>query len=160
MAGWVKYSGNRFRLRHILFSVAPARISVAKKPLCWNLWKENAVTQESNHPFQRSKVCGDARPWSTMWKHWLPWYPSSMMEGKPMRRSVWVNLPDQTHQRLRQHQQTRVYEIDMTISVEEFIYSDEYCGGIANGKRLKACIPGGSSVPILPANLLLTTAKG
>ncbi|HEY8689087.1 MAG TPA: NADH-quinone oxidoreductase subunit NuoF [Chitinophagaceae bacterium] len=53
-----------------------------------------------------------------------------------------------------------VYEIDMTISVEEFIYSDEYCGGIANGKKLKACIPGGSSVPILPANLLLTTAKG
>ncbi len=53
-----------------------------------------------------------------------------------------------------------VYEIDMTISVEEFIYADEYCGGIANGKRLKACIPGGSSVPILPANLLLTTAKG
>lgn len=53
-----------------------------------------------------------------------------------------------------------VYEIDMTVSVEEFIYSDEYCGGIANGKRLKACIPGGSSVPILPANLLLKTAKG
>jgi len=53
-----------------------------------------------------------------------------------------------------------VYEIDMTITVEEFIYSDEYCGGIQNGKRLKACIPGGSSVPILPANLLLKTAKG
>ena len=53
-----------------------------------------------------------------------------------------------------------VYEIDMTITVEEFIYSDEYCGGIAGGKRLKACIPGGSSVPILPANLLLKTAKG
>ena len=53
-----------------------------------------------------------------------------------------------------------VYEIDMTISVEEFIFSDEYCGGIPNGKKLKACIPGGSSVPILPANLLLTTAKG
>lgn len=53
-----------------------------------------------------------------------------------------------------------VYEIDMTISVEEFIYSEEYCGGIAYGKRLKACIPGGSSVPILPANLLLKTAKG
>ncbi len=53
-----------------------------------------------------------------------------------------------------------VYEIDMTCSVEEFIYSDEYCGGIANGRKLKACIPGGSSVPILPANLLLKTAKG
>ena len=53
-----------------------------------------------------------------------------------------------------------VYEIEMNISVEEFIYSDEYCGGIAKGRRLKACIPGGSSVPILPANLLLKTAKG
>ncbi len=53
-----------------------------------------------------------------------------------------------------------VYEIDMTISVEEFIYSDEYCGGIKGGKQLKACIPGGSSVPILPANLLLKTATG
>ena len=53
-----------------------------------------------------------------------------------------------------------VYEIDMMISVEEFLYSDEYCGGMAHGKRLKACIPGGSSVPILPANLLLKTAKG
>jgi NADH-quinone oxidoreductase subunit F len=31
-----------------------------------------------------------------------------------------------------------IYEIDMTITVEEFIYSDEYCGGIPNGKKLKA----------------------
>ena len=53
-----------------------------------------------------------------------------------------------------------VYEIDMTITVEEFIYSDEYCGGIPNGKKLKACIPGGSSVPILPANLILKTING
>ncbi|OWK74180.1 NADH-quinone oxidoreductase subunit F [Flavobacteriaceae bacterium JJC] len=53
-----------------------------------------------------------------------------------------------------------VYEIDMTITVEEFIYSNEYCGGIPNGKKLKACIPGGSSVPIVPANLLLKTING
>ncbi|MBS1588092.1 MAG: NADH-quinone oxidoreductase subunit NuoF [Bacteroidetes bacterium] len=53
-----------------------------------------------------------------------------------------------------------IYEITMTESVEEFIYSDEYCGGIPKGKRLKACIPGGSSVPIVPANLLFKTAKG
>ncbi|HNF72724.1 MAG TPA: NADH-quinone oxidoreductase subunit F, partial [Chitinophagaceae bacterium] len=53
-----------------------------------------------------------------------------------------------------------IYEIDMTCSVEEFIFSDEYCGGIPKGRQLKACIPGGSSVPIVPANLLLKTAKG
>ena len=53
-----------------------------------------------------------------------------------------------------------VYEIELGLPVEEFIYSDEYCGGIANGKRLKAVVAGGSSVPILPANLILKTLKG
>ncbi|MEI6436381.1 MAG: NADH-quinone oxidoreductase subunit NuoF [Bacteroidota bacterium] len=53
-----------------------------------------------------------------------------------------------------------VYEIEMGLPVEDFIYSDEYCGGISGGKYLKAVIPGGSSVPILPADLILNTAKG
>lgn len=53
-----------------------------------------------------------------------------------------------------------VYEIDLGLSMEEFIYSDEWCGGIKNGKRLKACVPGGSSVPILPHFLVTKTANG
>lgn len=53
-----------------------------------------------------------------------------------------------------------VYEIELGLPVEEFIYSDEYCGGIANGKKLKATVAGGSSVPILPANLTLKLANG
>lgn len=53
-----------------------------------------------------------------------------------------------------------VYEIELGLPVEEFLYSDEYCGGIAGGKQLKACVPGGSSVPILPGELLLKTAAG
>ena len=53
-----------------------------------------------------------------------------------------------------------VYEIEMGIPVEEFIYSDEYCGGILGGKKLKAVVAGGSSVPILPADLILKTSNG
>jgi len=53
-----------------------------------------------------------------------------------------------------------VYEIELGITVEEFIYSEEYCGGIRNGKKLKAVVAGGSSVPILPTELILKTAKG
>ena len=53
-----------------------------------------------------------------------------------------------------------VYEIEMGISVEEFIFSDEYCGGIANGLDIKACVPGGSSVPILPKHLLFKQSDG
>ncbi len=53
-----------------------------------------------------------------------------------------------------------VYEIELGVPVEEFIYSDQYCGGILNNKKLKAVVAGGSSVPILPANLILKTANG
>src|SRR3954465_3135526 len=53
-----------------------------------------------------------------------------------------------------------VYEIELGVPVEEFIFSDEYCGGIRNGKKLKAVVAGGSSVPILPTELILKTAKG
>ena len=53
-----------------------------------------------------------------------------------------------------------IYEIELGVSVEEFIYSDEYCGGIRKGHELKAVVAGGSSVPILPAHLILKTANG
>ncbi len=54
-----------------------------------------------------------------------------------------------------------VYEIELgKVSVEEFIYSEEYCGGIWKGRKLKAVVAGGSSVPILPTELILKTANG
>ncbi|QJX47295.1 NADH-quinone oxidoreductase subunit NuoF [Hymenobacter taeanensis] len=53
-----------------------------------------------------------------------------------------------------------IYEIELGLPVEEFIYSDEYCGGIWKGRNLKAVVAGGSSVPILPTELILKTAAG
>ncbi len=53
-----------------------------------------------------------------------------------------------------------VYEIELGLPVEEFIYADEYLGGIRPGHSLKAVVAGGSSVPILPAELILKTAEG
>jgi len=53
-----------------------------------------------------------------------------------------------------------VYEIELGLPVEEFLYSEDYCGGIRGGKKLKAIVAGGSSVPILPADLILKTIDG
>lgn len=53
-----------------------------------------------------------------------------------------------------------VYEIELGLSVEEFMNSDEYCGGMIDDRPLKALVPGGSSVPILPAPLIYKTANG
>ncbi len=43
-----------------------------------------------------------------------------------------------------------VIESPMTITLRELIY--DHCGGIRDGRKLKAVIPGGSSVPILTAD--------
>ena len=53
-----------------------------------------------------------------------------------------------------------VYEIEMGMTVEEFMNSDEYCGGMIDDRPLKGLIPGGSSVPILPQHLIFKTANG
>ncbi|HEX5111997.1 MAG TPA: NADH-quinone oxidoreductase subunit NuoF [Saprospiraceae bacterium] len=53
-----------------------------------------------------------------------------------------------------------VYEIELGVPVEEFIYSDAFCGGMLTDRKLKAVVAGGSSVPILPTNLILKTAAG
>jgi NADH-quinone oxidoreductase subunit F len=53
-----------------------------------------------------------------------------------------------------------IYEIELGLPCEEFLYSDEWCGGIRGGRKLKAIVAGGSSVPILPGELFLKTEKG
>ncbi len=53
-----------------------------------------------------------------------------------------------------------VYEIELGMSVEDFIYKEEFCGGIKDKLELKAVVPGGSSVPIVPKELILFTASG
>jgi NADH-quinone oxidoreductase subunit F len=57
-------------------------------------------------------------------------------------------------------QKPGVYEIELGVSVDEFLNSDEYCGGVRKGHHLKALVAGGSSVPILPAHLITKTAAG
>lgn len=53
-----------------------------------------------------------------------------------------------------------VYEIEMGLSVEEFFYSDQYLGGMMDDRPLKAIIPGGASVQILPPEFIFKTANG
>ncbi|CAD0001765.1 NADH-quinone oxidoreductase subunit NuoF [Flavobacterium salmonis] len=53
-----------------------------------------------------------------------------------------------------------VYEIELGLSVDEFMNSDEYLGGMSSSRPLKALVPGGSSVPILPAELIFKTSNG
>lgn len=53
-----------------------------------------------------------------------------------------------------------VYEIELGLTVDEFFHSDEYLGGMMDDRPLKALIPGGSSVQILPTQYIFKTAAG
>ena len=53
-----------------------------------------------------------------------------------------------------------VYEIDLGLSCDEFLNSDEYCGGVRAGHQLKSVVAGGSSVPIVPGALFLKNING
>ncbi len=48
------------------------------------------------------------------------------------------------------------YEIPLGLPLRTLIESPEYCGGMRDGLEVKGVIPGGSSVPVLPASLLDT----
>jgi len=45
-----------------------------------------------------------------------------------------------------------VYELPMGITLRELIY--DHCGGIRDGRKLKAIVPGGSSVPVMTPDQL------
>jgi NADH-quinone oxidoreductase subunit F len=49
-----------------------------------------------------------------------------------------------------------VYELPLGVTFREII--EDHCGGIRGGKKLKAFIPGGSSAPVMPAELVDTPA--
>jgi NADH-quinone oxidoreductase subunit F len=53
-----------------------------------------------------------------------------------------------------------VYEINLGLPCDEFLNSDEYCGGVRAGHQLKAVVAGGSSVPIVPGALFLKNING
>ena len=48
------------------------------------------------------------------------------------------------------------YEVPLGLPLRTLIESPEYCGGMRDGLKVKAVIPGGSSVPMMPASQLDT----
>lgn len=73
--------------------------------------------------------------------HGAEWYASIGVEKNTGTRLFGVS----GHVRKR-----GVYELPMGTPLRELLY--EHCGGIRDGRKLKAIVPGGSSVPVLTAD--------
>jgi len=78
-------------------------------------------------------------------KHGAPWYRQWGTEKSPGTKILSVSGPVK---------RPGNYEVSMGMPLRELI--DDLCGGMRDGMQVKAVIPGGSSVPLLPASLLDT----
>jgi NADH-quinone oxidoreductase subunit F len=157
---WEKYFRHRFRLPDLC----------AARRRCLHLRRRNGPAgitgRQTRQPAHQAAVPGHQRLWGCPTvvnnvETLAAVVPIINIGGDEYAKDrYWKNHRHQADFCLRQHQQARHLRDRYDHLGGRIYLQDEYCGGIPNGKRLKACIPGGSSVPILPANLLLKTAKG
>jgi NADH-quinone oxidoreductase subunit F len=77
--------------------------------------------------------------------------PHILQRGSAWYKSLSLSSPKSTGTKLfsvcGQIKKPGNYEVEMGFPLKDLLY--ELCGGINDGRTLKACIPGGSSVPIL-----------
>ena len=77
--------------------------------------------------------------------------PHILKNGAPWYKAMCLSNPKSTGTKLfsvcGQVQKPGNYELTMGFPLKNLIY--DMCGGVPKGRTLKACIPGGSSVPIL-----------
>ena len=80
-------------------------------------------------------------------KHGAPWYRQWGTEKSAGTKVLSVSGPVM---------RPANYEIPLGLPLRTLIESPEYCGGMRDGLKVKAVIPGGSSVPMMPASQLDT----
>jgi NADH-quinone oxidoreductase subunit F len=78
-------------------------------------------------------------------KHGAAWYRQWGTEKSPGTKIFSVSGPVK---------RPGNYEVPMGLPLAELL--NEHCGGMRDGMKVKAVIPGGSSVPLLPASMLET----
>ncbi len=78
-------------------------------------------------------------------KHGAAWYRQWGTEKSPGTKILSVSGPVK---------RPGNYEVPMGLPLAALL--NEYCGGMRDGMKVKAVIPGGSSVPLLPASMLDT----
>ena len=80
-------------------------------------------------------------------KHGAPWYRQWGTEKSAGTKVLSVSGPVM---------RPANYEIPLGLPLRTLSESPEYCGGMRDGLKVKAVIPGGSSVPMMPASQLDT----
>jgi NADH-quinone oxidoreductase subunit F len=130
---------------------APARTSAAKRPRCSRASRARRASRGSSRRSRRARVSMAARPRSTM-SNRSRWSRRSCGAGPNGSRRFGAenNKGTKLFQISGHVNKPVVVEEAMSIPFRELI--EKHCGGIRGGwDNLLAVIPGGSSVPLVPA---------
>ena len=141
-----------FLLRDVRAIPATARTSAAKRPRCSNRSRARKACRASSRRSRRATASTASRRRSTTPRP-SPRCPGSLRNGadaflalgKPNNGGTKIFSVTGTSQ------QPGNYEVKLGTPFAKLL---EMAGGMAGGRKLRPCIPGGSSMPVLPADII------
>ncbi len=133
--------------------VAPAPTSAVRRRRCWTRWKASRASRASKPPFPanfglygKPTTINNTQSFASVPKilrkgpEWFAGLgPKNAGGTNIFSVSGHVNAPGN-------------YELPMGVPFRDLL---EIAGGVWKGRKLKAVIPGGSSVPVVPAELIM-----
>jgi len=152
---WPQHPGQRFLIRSVHDATASAPISAVKRPRCWNRSRARRGCPGSSRRFRPATGC-TAKPTTinnTETFATVPWIlrhgaDAFVSLGRPNNggTKIFSVSGDVTS--------PGNYEVPLGTPFAKLL---ELAGGMRGGRRIKAVIPGGSSMPVLPGAVMMAT---
>ena len=132
---------------------ASAPTSAAKKPRCSNRSKARRASRASSRRSRPASACTASRPRSTTPRPSRRCRGSSATAARPTSSAASRTTAAPRSSRCRGDVELPGnYEVPLGTPFAKLL---ELAGGVRKGRKLKAVIPGGSSAPVLPADIMM-----
>ena len=134
-------------------STASAPTSAAKRPRCSNRSKARRASRASSRRSRRASACTASRRRSTTPRPSPRCRGSSTTAARPTSK---IGKPNNGGTKIfsvvGDVERPGNYEVPLGLPFAKLL---ELAGGVRKGRKLKAVIPGGSSAPVLPADVMM-----
>ena len=140
-------------------SSAPAPTSAAKKPRCWNRSKASRASRASSRRSRPTSACTARRPRSTTPRA-IASVPTILRKGAEWFAELGMPNTGGTEDLLGVRPRRTSPATSSCRSAFRSRTCSRWPAACASGRKLKAVIPGGSSVPVLPAETMMKLNDG
>ena len=139
-------------------TMASAPTSAARRPRCSSRSKARRASRASSRRFRRASACTASRPRSTTPRPSPRCPGSSATAARPSWKSASrTTAAPRSFSVVGDVERPGNYEVPLGTPFATLL---ELAGGVRGGRKLKAVIPGGSSMPVLPGEIMMDTDDG